>query len=531
MVDIRIENALIYDGSGGKPYPGNLLVKDGRIVEAGPHAQGQAWRVIDAGGLAAAPGVIDVHTHNDNTLLHDRQMASALYQGVTTQVTGMCGLGLIPSKPEDIPSILRFYGALVSSRDNLTYSYTNVDEYLEQAAGAAVNVAAAVNHSALRIFAGGWRSAPYGEIAHTMKAELRRNLEMGAVGLSVGLDYYPACTLNVDTAELVDLARTVAQQDGLLMTHIRPAGYGIDPLAEMDQVARESGVKLHILHTKTAYPATCGHPEAITHRFDKANAEGADVTMEFYPYPCWETYALYFVPYWVQEGGPGAMLARLTDPSLRARLSREIEERYNQVVGIYRPAICSTAKGHPQYEGRTFDQICAMRGGQKTGEMILDLLVETGLGFGALASDVSDPAVAKQLQDDYMTLFQSPYYTVSSDSITCGGFPHPRVFGTFAKIFRLTREYGLPLEHTVYKLTRFNADRFGLKDRGRLEKGCWADIMVFDPAAIGDRSDYTLTRQPAQGVEYLLVNGQVALEKGRPNGVLAGQALRREPLR
>ena len=528
MVDILIKNALIYDGSGAKPFPGNILVKDGRILEVGGREE-EALRVIDAKGMAAAPGVIDVHTHNDNTILHDRQMAAALYQGVTTQVTGMCGLGLIPSRREEIPRILQFYGALVSSRDNVSYTYTNVDEYLEAADGAAVNVAAAVNHSALRIFAGGWRSAPYEEIADAMKEELRRNLRMGAVGLSVGLDYYPACTLNVDTAELVDLARTVAEEDGLLMTHIRPVGYGIDPLAEMDQVARESGVKLHILHTKTAYPATCGHPEAITQRFDRANTEGADVTMEFYPYPCWETYALYFVPYWVQEGGPDAMMARLTDPALRERLTREIEERYNQVVGIYRPAICSTAKGLPQYEGRTFDEICAMRG-QTVGEMILDLLVETRFGFGALASDVSDPAVARQLQDDWMTLFQSPYYTVSSDSITCGGFPHPRVFGTFAKMFRLTREYGLPLEHTVYKLTRFNANRFGLRDRGRLEKGCWADIMIFDPASIRDRSDYTLTRQPAEGVEYLLVNGRVALEKGRPNGILAGRALRRETL-
>ena len=525
MYDIVLEKVLIYDGSGGKPYRGNLAVEDGRIAAIGD-CSGPARRVIHGEGLAAAPGLIDVHTHNDNTLLWDRQMASALYQGVTTQVTGMCGLGLIPSRREEIPHILGFYGAILGGHGEKTPPYSDIDQYLSLAEGAAVNVAAAVNHSALRIFAGGWNSVPYGEIAPVMKEELRRNLRMGAVGLSVGLDYFPACTLNVTTEELVDLAKVAAEEDALLLTHIRPAGYGIDPLAEMDQVARQSGVKLHILHTKTAYPATCGHPEAISDRFDKANREGADVTMEFYPYPCWETYALYFVPYWVQEGGFASMMARLTDPALRPRLAREIEERYRQVVGIYQPAVCSCARGCPQYEGLTFDQLCALRS-HGMGEMILDLLVETKLSFGALASDVADPAVARQLQDDYMTLFQKPYYTVSSDSITAGGFPHPRVFGTFGKIFRLTREYGLPLEQTVYKLTRFNADRFGLTGRGRLEAGCWADVMVFDPASIRDRSDYTLPRQPAEGVAYLLVNGRVALEEGRPNGILAGQALRR----
>ena len=236
MYDIVLEKVLIYDGSGGKPYRGNLAVEDGRIAAIGD-CSGPARRVIHGEGLAAAPGLIDVHTHNDNTLLWDRQMASALYQGVTTQVTGMCGLGLIPSRREEIPHILGFYGAILGGHGEKTPPYSDIDQYLSLAEGAAVNVAAAVNHSALRIFAGGWNSVPYGEIAPVMKEELRRNLRMGAVGLSVGLDYFPACTLNVTTEELVDLAKVAAEEDALLLTHIRPAGYGIDPLAEMDQVA------------------------------------------------------------------------------------------------------------------------------------------------------------------------------------------------------------------------------------------------------------------------------------------------------
>ncbi|WP_066497840.1 N-acyl-D-amino-acid deacylase family protein [Abyssisolibacter fermentans] len=525
MYDILIKNAKIYDGSGQSAFIGNILVKNDKIVEIG-NCTGEAIRVIDANGLCAAPGIIDAHTHDDNNVIHNKQMASALYQGVTTEVTGMCGLGQIPSKKEDIPDILRMYAGIVEYKENSPFYYTNVDEYLSLADGAAINVASSVNHCALRIFAGGFKSTKYEDIAEVMKDELRKNLRMGAVGFSIGLDYFPAHSDVVSTQELIDLCKVAKEENALMFSHVRPGGKGIDPLEEMEIVARESGAKVHILHTKTFHPSSSGHPEYITDRFDKANAEGASVTLEFYPYPGWETLGLYYIPFWAIEGGYDALMERLGNPKLRERLAAEIEENYNYLMGDDVPAICSFARYHESYEGITFDEICELRK-QPMGEMILDVMYETKLGFGALSSDIKDQTIYKQIQDDYMTLFKSSYYTVSSDSIIVGTFPHPRVFGTFAKIMRLTREYNMSLEHTIYKLTKFVADRYSFADRGHLAVGKAADIMIFNYDKVEDCSNYKNPRLPAKGMEYVIVNGRIALEQGKPNGIFAGKALRR----
>ncbi len=526
MFDIAIKNGLVYTGENTPPTITNIYIKGSRIAYIGKEEK-DSFRVIDATGKVVAPGFIDPHTHNDNNILHDKQNSPAITQGVTTQIGGMCGLGMVPCKKEDIPQILRMYSGIVGRKNNFKYEYTNAKEYLELADGAAINFAIAINHSALRVFASGFYSKPYEEIAGIMKDELTKNLKMGAIGLSIGLDYFPAHTDNVDTHEIIDLSKVVASEDALMMAHVRPSGKGIDAMEEMDIVARESKVKLHILHTKTFHPSSSGHPEYITDRFDKANAEGASVTMEFYPYSGWETLGLYFVPFWTMEGGCDSLISKLSDPTLRTQLVKEIGDNYVYLMGDDAPAICSYAQGHPEYEGKTFDEICKLRN-QDMGEMILDLLVETDLGLGALSSEIKDPKIYKLLQDDYMTLFKSEYYTVSSDSIVCGGFPHPRVFGSFAKMIRLTREYNYPLEHTIYKMTKFQSDRFMLEDRGEIAIDKFADIAIFDYEKVTDCANYEISRAPAKGFEYVLVNGQVALENGIPNGVFNGMALKRK---
>lgn len=523
MYDILLKNADIYDGSGKPAYRSDILIKDGVIVKIG-NVDNDEWVLhkIDVSGLIVSPGFIDPHTHYDNTVQHDKQMTAPLCQGVTTVITTACGLGTVPARPEDLPKIHRINSGMVDYHADFEYKATNIDEFLRYADKAAINVATNVGHLPLRIFAGGWGTPTFETIAGRMKEALRENLEMGAVGFSIGLDYYPTIPSVVSTEELTELAAVTKSCGAVFVTHVRPVNKGHE---EVCSIAKKLGVRTHVLHTKTMYPQTCGKPEIIAGVFDSAIGDGADVTSEFYPYHGGETYGIYYLPYWVQIGGCEKIIERLTSSSLRSQIIEELSESYERLC-YYKPARFAYVKNHPEYEGLSIDQVTQLRG-QSLGEAFLDILVESDLEVSMLAADIFDPAVGKQLQDDYMRLFQKDYYTIGSDSYGTFSMVHPRAFGAFAKILRLSREYGLKLETTIHKLTKFNADRYRLNNRGHIAEGKAADIVVFDYAKLRDNSTFGMPRVRPDGVEWVIVNGRIALAKGCPTGVWAGSSLRR----
>ena len=523
MYDVLLKNANIYDGTGKPAYASDILIKNGVIVKIG-NVENDEWVLhkIDVSGLAVAPGFIDPHTHYDNTVQHDKQMTAPLCQGVTTVITGACALGTVPSKPEDIQKINQLNSGMVDYHADFDYKATNIDEFLRYADKAAINVAANVGHIPVRVLAGGWTFPKFENIAGKMKAALRENLDMGAVGFSIGLDNYPTVPDAISNEELMELAAVTKECGAVFVAHVRPINNGHE---EVCSIAKKLGVRTHVLHTKTIYPQTCGKPEVIAGMFDRAIGEGADVTSEFYPYHGGETYGVYYLPAWLWSGDCGEMLEKLRTPSLKDQLIRELAERY-ETRCYYKPARFGYVKNHFEYEGLSFDQVAKLRG-QSIGEMFLDILVESDLEVSILAADVFDAAVSKQLQDDYMWLFQRDYYTIGSDSYGTFSMVHPRAFGAFAKVLRLSREYGLKLETTVHKLTKFNADRYGLNNRGHIAEGKAADIVAFDYAKVRDNSTFELPRVRPDGVEWVIVNGQIALAKGCPTGVWAGRSLRK----
>lgn len=546
MYDILIKNATIYDGTGAPPIQGSVLVKDGVIAQIGQvDPQAEAFHVIDAKGLCVSPGFVDPHTHHDVQVIQNKQMAGTLYQGVTTVVVGLCGVGLTPNNGDDIQDLLRLHSGLCPFEENVTYDWTDMEGYLRKASGAGVNVAAAVGHGALRAYVGAYsEDVPYESVAQRMKDALRENIRQGAVGLSIGPDYYPHHTDVVTTQELMELCRVTQEEQGTVLSHVRPNSSGINGMDELEKLGLETGVRMHILHTKTHCPGPwddgstteermkrvnaqggyLGHPEIITDRWDAANAAGGDFSLEFYPWPGWETQATYFLPYWALSGGYKKIMERLGDPALRTKLAQALEEGYFFFMAGDLPATMEGVKGHPEYQGKTYEEVARLRK-QSIGEMILDLMYESELGMGALAADVTDPVIYKMIQDDFMKLFQNPSYTIGSDSNFNGTMIHPRGFGAFAKLLRLSREYGYPLERTIYKLTKFTADRFRL-DRGVLAVGKPADIIAFDYEKVRETSTYQIPRNPALGMEWVIVNGQVALINGRPNGNLNGRGLK-----
>jgi len=524
--DILIKNGNICDGTGNKPFLGDILIKDGIIAEVGLNINAEAGKVIDARGLVVSPGFIDPHTHCDFTFIKDKGNTAALKQGVTTAIVGLCGLGTVPMRKTDMPDALRLYSSIFGLDESDSFEFENLEEYFRAAAGARINVAAAITHCALRIYCAGYKDFVYeGEIAEKMKSVLREQLLMGAVGFSTGLDYYPARICK--TEELIDLCRVVKDCGGVFMIHTRPfATEAYTPMEEVVAIAKGSGVKTHLLHTKTYHPYTSGHPEKVVGPMEKANAEGADITMEFYPYHAFASYAMAFLPSWAMEGDYKTVMSILSDARIRGRLVEETEKGYSDFMIGATPAIVMCAGNHPEYAGKTFDEIAALRN-QSIGEMIVDVLYEGHLQLCMEASESGDQKVCDHLERDFMELFRNPIYTVGSDSIMSGGLPHPRAYGTFAKMFRLGRQYGIPVEETVHKLTGFTADRFSLKGRGYLKKGCAADIAVFDQAGFTDRATYTDPTAPAEGMKVVLVNGNIALYDGRETDGFYGTALKK----
>jgi N-acyl-D-amino-acid deacylase len=523
--EILIKNGTIYDGTGRKPFLGDVLIGDGKIAEVDARIEAAARTVIDARGLAVSPGFIDPHTHCDFTFIHDKGNVSNLMQGVTTAIVGLCGLGAIPMKKSDMPGMLKLYAGIFGLGALCDFDFENTDEYLAAATGARINAAAAAAHCNMRICCGGYSDFAYGgKIAEAMRAVLREQFAMGAVGFSTGLDYYPAKLCGTD--ELIDLCKVTKECGGVFMIHMRPFIEGrLSHIPEAIAIAKESGVKTHILHIKTFHPFTSGHPEMIVGPVEKANAEGADITMEFYPYHAFASYALAFLPSWALDGDYEKVMSILSDKAVRKELSEHANLGYEAFMYGLTPARVMSAGNHPEYEGRTFDEIAAERD-QSIGEMIVDVLYESKLQFLMASNEPQDEKVRETLENDFMELFKNPIYTVGSDAIMAGSMPHPRAYGSIAKMFRLSRKHGVPIETTVHKLTAFVADRFSLKDRGRLTKGGAADIAVFDPENFSDQATYENPKALAEGMRHVAVNGKLALYDGKETDGRHGTALK-----
>lgn len=525
MYDILIKNANIYNGTGDEAFFSNIMIKDGIIAKIGDAES--AFYEIDADGLVVSPGFIDPHTHYDNTVLYDKQIINCISQGVTTIITGLCGLGLVPSRKEDISKLNRLNSGMVDYRENFEYHVANMKEYLHYADGAAVNVSGAVAHIPLRVYAtGGFHNVAYEQIAEKMKAVLRENIDMGAIGLSIGLDYFPTHSSLIANRELIDLCRVLKEKNAVLLAHVRPSENGLDGEKEVCEVAKQTGVRAHILHTRTTYPGTCGRPNLFTDIFENAICAGADISVETYPYYGGQTYGIYYLPLWAQVGEPEEILERINIPQNKKIIAEILTDNYEKLV-YYKPGRFAYVKNHPEYEGRSFECIAENRG-QTIGEMMIDVLIESELEVSITSADgMQDPTINKQLLDDLMYLLQKDYYTIGSDSMNCGSMTHPRAFGSFAKVLRLTREYDLSLEKTIYKITKFNADRFGFEGRGHIQVGKAADIAIFDYANVCDKASYEMARACADGIKWVIVNGQIALANGKATGIFAGRSLKR----
>jgi N-acyl-D-amino-acid deacylase len=527
--DILIRGGLLVDGSGTVGMRADLAIRDGRIAAIGADLGQSAAKVIDAAGLAVAPGFIDIKTHSDFTLPINPKAESKVRQGVTTEIIGHCGISVAPALPGKV-ELLRDY--LSPSAPWLPFRETTFADYLASFPATAVNAGMLVGHNTLRLMVMGMaeRAPDPDELAH-MIALLEEALDAGALGLSSGLFTAPGSYAQPD--ELVALCRVVQRYNAGYFTHLRDESNKVlDALGEAIAIAETCGVHVEIVHFKCSGTDNWGKAQHALDMMAAAKARGLDVDCDAYPYAAGSNPLKNLLPQWVQAGGVDAMLARLAEIPTRQRMRADIARDGLNNWGRIPSWDCvqiSISPHLPQHAGQTIGALAAERS-EDPIDTVADYLVADKGATRVLVTSISE--------DDIRAIVASPLALVGSDGncvATYGavsqGMPHPRFYGTFPRI--ISRYVGelrvLPLELAVHKMTGATAQALKLRDRGLLREGYRADVTIFNPADFKDRATYSDPHQyPTGRRTTVIVNGTIVVEDATHTGALPGKVLRRD---
>jgi N-acyl-D-amino-acid deacylase len=529
--EILIAGGTIVDGTGAPGRPGTIEIRAGRlrVVDAAAAAEpGRAARTIDATGKVVAPGFIDLHSHAGLMILADPLHEPKVRQGITTEVIGVDGNSYAPfASSEDLGDFVELNAGLDGDpRDRgIAIDWDSVASYLTRFDNrVSVNVAYMIGNSALRIGAVGWRDEPAAERHRaTMRSLLREGMEEGAYGLSSGLDYPPGSYATTD--ELADLTREAGRNGGFYHTHVRyPLGDRfLDPFREAIEIGRRGEAPVHLTHFYHR-PTAPGTPDQLLGLVDDARADGLDVTFDSYPYEWACTRLLILIPAWVQSGGPGKTKERLADGATRDRIRHELEERgqlFANAGGLRDIRIGYLRQPENlEWEGRTLGELFDAVGRDPV-DALCDLL---------LAENLAPNEVTPGPHTDGIRHFlRHPMGMLGTDSTFVGAKPSPRTYGSVPRILgQFVRDEGiLGLEEAVRRMTSAPAARLGLLERGVISDGAIADVVVFDPATVRSNATYDEPRRFPDGIEYVIVNGELVVDEGRHTGATPGRALRR----
>jgi N-acyl-D-amino-acid deacylase len=524
---LLFRDASLIDGTGSPPRPADVLVTGDRIASiapAGTAAVPGDGRTVDASGLVLAPGFIDAHSHADNApLLGEGEIdLSKLTQGVTTEVTGNCGFSLAPAPEAHRADVARLCDRLFPP---MAYDWETFPQLFGRwaAAGPVTNVLPLAGHHTLRAAVLGLtgRAATTVE-TRAMAGHLDAALAAGAAGLSSGLAYPPGMFAGAGELDAL-LARLDSRH--LYATHLRNEGTGLlDSIDEAVDAARRAGCRLQVSHLKAAGRRAWGQIAPALRRLDEAFDAGVRVHHDVYPYEANSTMLVSCLPPWAQEGGDAAVLARLHDAAALDRLDREVGRAGNDwddwVAAAGWDGIVIALAADPRQEGRTLAEI-ARTTGTTPFRALTGILVASDLRAWMCAFAMTDADVRAALTH--------PRAVVGSDGAPPGrgGKPHPRRFGTFTRVLaHYVREtQALDLPTAIAKMTSLPASIFGLAGRGVVTPGAAADLVLFDPRTVADRATFAEPTLTSTGIEMVLVNGAVALERGHARGVRAGRRL------
>jgi N-acyl-D-amino-acid deacylase len=532
VLDIIIKNAYVINGTGKRRFKADIGIEGSKIVRIGFLKLEKAERVINASGLVASPGFIDMHSHSDFTLLINPKAESKIRQGITTEVIGNCGFSAAPLNEAFKEDLAKTMPILKES--GLELDWSTMREYLSrlERRGVSVNVAPLVGHANIRVSVIGFDDrAPTEAELEEMKKLLAKTLEEGALGMSTGLIYPPSCYAKTD--ELIELSRVVANHGGIYTSHIRGEGDKLfDSVREAIEIGEKAKVPVEISHHKAAGKPNWGKVKETLKMLNEARDKGIDITCDVYPYTAGSFGLASMLPPWAHEGGTERLLERLKDSEIRKRLRREMREGTPEWPSPLKAAdwnatfIARSVK-HPEYEGKSVDEIAGSKG-MDPFEFVFDLLIEESAAVSVIRFAMCEDDMKLVLRDSF-SMIGTDSSAVAPYGVLGQGKPHPRGYGTFPRVLgrHVREEKILTLEEAVRKMTSLPAGKLGLKDRGVLKAGMRADITVFNPETVEDRATYAEPHRYPIGIEYVLVNGEITIERGRHTGVLGGQVLRR----
>jgi len=523
MVDWLIRNAVIVDGMGNPSFTGDIAIREDLIAEVGNVGTIDARNVIEASGKVAAPGFIDMHSHSDVLYLNGSPPLHKIHQGVTTELIGQDGISAAPVTKTSKDLLRELIEPLAGS---LEYQWEPWD--VEESFGKfaekepQLNVMTLVGHCNLRLAVMGHKMArPSVDELDRMGKLLAESLEQGAMGLSLGLIYPPSSYSETD--ELISLARVVREHDGIMVAHIRNEGERqFEALEEMMTIGREGGCRIHISHLKCTGRGNWGKMPKVLEKLEHAVEEGIDISFDQYPYTASCTTLSILLPSWAVEGGWKGFQDRLNDPQTRESILASLKESMEGRGGASSIVIASVQSEENQgLVGKNLEDISRDRG-IPTEDAALHLLVEEKLRVVAIYHAM--------WEEDVEYAMKHSLHTVGSDGILVE-FPHPRTYGAFPRLIsHFCRERSLlSLEEAIRRMTSAPAERLNLENRGRIEPGVCADVILFDPEHFRDTASYENPKQFARGLHWVFVNGKPVLREGDVQDVRPGHVMRKKP--
>lgn len=515
-LDLVLKNARVLDGSGNPWFRADVGVQGDRIAAVGRLGVAEAGRVIDCRGQILAPGFVDMHVHSDVMLLAEPRHEAKIYQGVTLEVLGQDGLSYAPASPATL-AMLRQHLCGLNGDPDVGWDWSTVAQFLARFDHqVAVNTTFLIPHSAVRAEVLGMedRLATPAEMER-MKALVRQGMEDGAVGLSTGLTYSPNCWSNTD--ELVELCSVVAAFGGIYVTHMRYTLGWKAAIRESLEISERSGAPVQISHLRGSGAGEPPGAAGTLAMLDEARARGIDVTFDSYAYVAGSSMLQARLPYWALVGGPEKVLERCADPTARQRIREEYQREATNWGEVRIGYVKSEA--NRWMEGKDVATLMEETG-KDAADFVCDLLLAEGLAVSFVAFGPHEV--------DIPPILAHPLATSGSDGLCIGSKRNPRTYGSFARVLgRYVREQKvMPLQDAVRKMTAACAQRLGIRDRGLVREGMFADLVVFDDQAIIDRSTFEEPLRRAAGVSYVLVNGQVVLDGGQHTGATPGRALK-----
>lgn len=527
--DIVIRNGMIYDGSGSIPFSGDVAISADTIAAVGSLDQVKGKQEIDVGGLAVAPGFINMLSWATESLIEDGRSQSDIRQGVTLEVFGE-GWSYGPYNEKMKQEELESQGDI-----KYEIEWTTLGEYLEHLVdrGVSCNVASFVGATTVRIHEIGYDDRPpTPEELSRMRELVRQAMAEGALGVGSSLIYAPAFYAKTD--ELIELCKVAAEYDGMYISHIRSEGNRLlEAVDELITIAREANIPAEIYHLKASGKPNWEKLDAVISKVEAARAEGLRITADMYTYVAGATGLDAAMPPWVQEGGHKAWVNRLKDEGIRRKVKQQMLTSSNDWENLFLAAgpekmllVGFKSEALKPLTGKTLTEVAEMRG-TSPAETAMNLVIEDDSRVGTIYFLMSEQNIKKKIAIPWMA-FGSDAASLEPEGVFLKRNPHPRAYGSFARLLgKYARdEKIIPLEEAIRRLTSFSAENLGLKRRGSLKPGHLADIVIFDPESIQDHATFEKPHQYSTGVHHVFVNGTQVLKDGEHTGAKPGRVVR-----